>query len=678
MEDILIGSTIGSYKVQRLLGEGAFGRVYFAEHPDIGSKVAIKILNQAFSSDETVVHRFISEAKAVNKILHQNIIRIFDFGQLEDTRYYCIMEFIEGKELTKIMKERDSFSIGEVFGIVRQIVDGLDAAHQNSIIHRDLKPDNIIVSERDNQYNVKILDFGIAKLTESTEATSHKTKTGQVIGTPAYMSPEQARGEIEKTGPHTDIYSLGVIVYQMLSGELPIKGRSVSDLLVNLILEEPEPLKDKVKNLPPELSEVVLKCLRKNPEERYGSVKEFFTEFFEVIKNVDPEILAADLVREQQMQISSIRSSPGITSGRSSLQDHSSDIDISESATIESGALLTHSTMGGSRTKRATIGVIAGVVIGSVFALGLFFIIKNFVLKGDSVEKNKTVVADKKEIVEKTPEVMKVEVIKKVTPKSDLNPPKPPVPQSDSENVVINAPDMCFNMGFEGGEKGEKPLHKVCLAPYIIDRYEVTVEKYAKCVKSRVCTEPVEFQKNLEEAKFCNWKNEARKNHPVNCVTWSQANTYCAWASKRLPTEAEWEYAARGNEKLNLYPWGKTEADCKKAVIFSTAGEGCGKSSTWPVGSLKEGKSPFGVMDMSGNVWEWTSDFYDELYYSKVSKKILKDPSGPENWKNDEHTLRGGGWSTGSIRSTYRQGLSASKQFPHVGFRCSKYIPKNK
>ncbi|MDD5222456.1 MAG: formylglycine-generating enzyme family protein [bacterium] len=214
------------------------------------------------------------------------------------------------------------------------------------------------------------------------------------------------------------------------------------------------------------------------------------------------------------------------------------------------------------------------------------------------------------------------------------------------------------------GDDG-KPYHQVTLDAYYIDKYEVTVAEYQKCVNTLKCDAP----KSKSDNQYCNWGYSDRGNHPVNCVDWHDANNYCEWAGKRLPTEAEWEKAARGTDGRK-YPWGNETANCDYMVI-GYGGNGCGKDSTWPVGSKPKGASPYGVMDMAGNVWEWVSDWYDSGYYGKSPSR---NPQGPSS--GSSRVIRGGSWNygTGSLRASGRGSTRWAYRGDNLGFRCVRQI----
>ncbi len=303
-DDALIGKNVGSFKVVATLGEGAYGTVYQGVHPTIGRMVAIKVLNAAWSSDRAIVNRFIDEARAANSINHPNIIQIYDFGQLDDGRFFCIMEYIQGKELNEIIEERQGLELKYVEIILPQIVSALSAAHEAKVIHRDLKPDNIMVFRDRDGIKIKILDFGIAKLLENKEPAKRKTQSGDIMGTPAYMAPEQARGKVELIDERTDIYSLGVITYQMLSGKLPIDGRSIPDLLIKVLNEAPTPLSEVAPELPEGIGVFLERVLSKNQEDRPATAEAFYSEFEHALYS-DPQY-AATAIEDSPQEITSV------------------------------------------------------------------------------------------------------------------------------------------------------------------------------------------------------------------------------------------------------------------------------------------------------------------------------------------------------------------------------------
>jgi serine/threonine protein kinase len=259
------GTMVGEYRVDRKLGSGSFGDVYAGEQPLIGKRVAIKLLHRKFSSDAEVVSRFVAEARAVNRIRHRHIIDIFSFGLLAENRHYFVMELLDGLTLGELLEREGRLSLEVALPIFRGIASALDAAHEAGITHRDLKPDNVFLAvEKEGGYFSKLLDFGIAKLV--TDDAAHRTATGIAIGTPRYMSPEQCRGK--KVDHRADIYSLGAVIHEVLSGQPLFDGESTMDVFFKH-MNEPAPAMSAVRpGLPVELDEPVLAMLAKRPKQR--------------------------------------------------------------------------------------------------------------------------------------------------------------------------------------------------------------------------------------------------------------------------------------------------------------------------------------------------------------------------------------------------------------------------
>ncbi len=269
-----IGTTVGHYRIERLLGEGGMGKVYLADDTLLGRKVALKILPPSLIEHRDRLKRFRQEAKAASALNHPNILTIHEFGTEEDSNY-IVTEFVDGVTLRE--KMAGGLPIKETLEIAGQAASALAAAHAAGIVHRDIKPDNIMI-RRDGI--LKVLDFGLAKLSMSAEqrgeagseaATMFKTEPGMVMGTPHYMSPEQARGL--KVDARTDIWSLGVIIYEMATGKRPFSGPTQTDILV-AILNQPVPMIDQLIDAPAELKRIIDKTLAKNVDERYRNIED--------------------------------------------------------------------------------------------------------------------------------------------------------------------------------------------------------------------------------------------------------------------------------------------------------------------------------------------------------------------------------------------------------------------
>src|ERR687884_602604 len=263
--------TLGRYNIERTLGKGAMGVVYEGLDPRLGRRVAIKTILKA-GHPETLVQdytaRFLREAQAVARLNHPNIVQVYDFGE-EDDIAYLVMEFIKGKELKTFFDANERFDLKEAVRIMCELCDALDFAHNAGIIHRDIKPANVML---DAQARTKLTDFGVARVQDSDKTSVERTQAGTMVGTPAYMSPEQITGaNIDK---RTDVFSAGIILYQFLTGEKPFTGSGAWTIAKKIIQEEP-PLPSSLNNAgTPLFDAVVNRALAKNPDQRYQSARD--------------------------------------------------------------------------------------------------------------------------------------------------------------------------------------------------------------------------------------------------------------------------------------------------------------------------------------------------------------------------------------------------------------------
>jgi serine/threonine protein kinase/Tfp pilus assembly protein PilF len=274
-----VAKEIGPYKLQTLLGKGGMGEVHLALDTRLNRKVAVKLLPAEFTQDVERLRRFKQEARAASALNHQNVVTIYDIGEAEGA-HYLVMEYVEGETLRRRMADAPQRTMKpvEALELAAQVAEALSAAHDAGITHRDIKPENVMI-RRDGR--VKVLDFGLARLTlpasgpvDSQAPTAAKldTASGVVMGTASYMSPEQARGM--KVDQRTDIFSLGVMLYEMLAGRRPFEGATMSDVIAAVLTREPEPLSRHNKEIEPGLEQVVLKCLAKDPEKRFQTASE--------------------------------------------------------------------------------------------------------------------------------------------------------------------------------------------------------------------------------------------------------------------------------------------------------------------------------------------------------------------------------------------------------------------
>ena len=272
------GEVFGSYRLVEHIGQGGMGNVFIAEHIKLGRRVALKMLRSEFSNNTEAVRRFFAEARAVNRINHENIIEISDFIENTRGRSYYIMELLAGQDLRRLKESEGALPIGRVLGIAIQVCRGLGAAHTAGIVHRDLKPDNIFLTERGGRRDfVKLLDFGVAKLIDDAtdDVAKYNTIAGVVVGTPEYMAPEQASGD--PADHRSDIYAVGVILFEMVTGQRPFDAPSAREIMVQHVMVPP-PRPSKLLRfgaaVPAPLEELILDCLKKRPEDRPQSMLE--------------------------------------------------------------------------------------------------------------------------------------------------------------------------------------------------------------------------------------------------------------------------------------------------------------------------------------------------------------------------------------------------------------------
>lgn len=295
MNDPLIGKVLdGRYQIEKVLGEGGMGVVYRAVHTTLGKPLAIKVLRADVSKNEEILARFKREAQSASAIGNQHIIDISDFGTLPDNSTYFVMEYLGGKSLTKALAE-NKFSVERTVHVATQLCNALGSAHEIGIIHRDLKPDNVQLIERGGDKDfVKVLDFGIAKVGGTN---SKLTQAGQVFGTPHYMSPEQCAGT--NVDHRTDIYALGVILYELATGRVPFDADNLMGILTKHLYENPLPPRefDPPINVPPALEAVIMKALSKKREARYQSMAEMASDLDAIAKGSTPKAVIESVDR---------------------------------------------------------------------------------------------------------------------------------------------------------------------------------------------------------------------------------------------------------------------------------------------------------------------------------------------------------------------------------------------
>jgi len=269
----VIGRIVGKYKILDQIGEGGMGVVYRAEHVVLGSPAAVKVLLPQFTRDSVVVERFFTEAKAASSIRHVGITEVFDYGRLDNDQAFIAMELLRGEDLTTFLGRHGRLDPSIAAEIVKQLLKALNAAHAVGVVHRDLKPDNIFLTRDPSApggLRVKVLDFGIAKLVGEQLTRKTKTKGGAILGTPAYMSPEQCKGGVE-VDARADLYAVGCILFELVAGRTPFDSDGDGELMAMHIYEAPPQLSKLAPEVPAELDALVAKLLAKAPAERTPS-----------------------------------------------------------------------------------------------------------------------------------------------------------------------------------------------------------------------------------------------------------------------------------------------------------------------------------------------------------------------------------------------------------------------
>ncbi len=634
------------YRITEKVGEGGMGKVYKAHHIHMDVSVAIKILHTHLASDQNTLSRFRREARAAAQIVHPNAVRVIDFGVERETgTAYLVMEFLEGCDLRQRLKQNPVMDFEEAVNIFRQACAGVHAAHLKGIIHRDLKPDNVWLLKTDEKNEaVKVLDFGIAKLRMLKEdASMAVTQAGMVIGTPHYMSPEQCRGE--ELDPRADIYSLGVIFFEMITGDVPFQSQTPLGIVHKHIFEQPPDPRGRRPDLPEQVAMVLLRSLSKEKEGRQSTAIELASEIEQAFYSAGFQFKLGAYT----MQFSSAQMTSGLpsdtsfappsipgqriggpvstsvdtldkqlkgTSPMSSSQKGTLFGSAQERVTPVSGLFQLKDEQG--RVSKTKISLIGGMLIVLVL-IGVWFVV---------LKPKRAPVAN--------------------TNTSIVNPP-PLTPEAPRDMILIRG--GAFTMGNNNSsDEAEKPEQMVTVKSFYIDKYEVTNQQYYEFIRATSYKPPSHWT----TGKF----EEGRESYPVVNVDWNDAKKYAAWAGKRLPTEEEWEYAARGDDG-RLYPWGKQFGNSNANTKES------GKAESTPVGSYPSGQSPFGVLDMSGNVLEWTASTYSPYPGSKAKPA------------KDYVVLRGGDWVE---EQTYATVTSRALQKPdfyrnYIGFRCAKDAP---
>ncbi len=633
---------LGRYEIQREIMRGGMANVYLARDPFVDRLVAIKVLSPHLLQDPAFRARFQNEEKVIASIEHEAIVPIYDFGEHQG-QPYIVMRYMPGGTLAERISN-GPLNGAELRRTVERIADALDEAHAQGMVHRDLKPRNVLFDAKGRAY---LTDFGLAKMVEPSLSL---TASG-IVGTPAYMSPEQAQGE--KLDHRSDIYSLGLIVFECLTGRLPYKADTPMGIAVKHIVE-PVP---QIRQVDPHFSlaceSVLARALAKNRADRFhtaGDLARALAQLPELASPTDPSSNGAAPVASEKKPARK-RNAPTRV----------------DDSTPAFGLTPINKNLPGSRPKWRP-----ALSRRQVLVMGLVVLVSSILSASGGLAgqmEQPAQAAGSEVATSAPPEPTRVALATVTLAPRPTATNAPPLltptaafgaPTASADGVpMVFIPAGSFQMGSGEGDLDERPVHSVTLSAYSIDQTEVTNGRYAACEAAGACPKSSSYDSVTRpsyhtEAEFA--------NYPVVHVNWNDAAAYCAWAGKRLPTEAEWEYAAKGADGRR-YPWGDTAANTGLLNYDFKVGD------TTEAGHYPDGASPFNVLDMAGNVYEWVADWYGNRYYTDSP---AENPAGPST--GVYRILRGGSWNVNSYaaRSADRFRLTPDSSFAHIGFRCAQ------
>ena len=613
-------SRVGRYEITDELGRGGMGVVYRAVDTTIGRTVAVKVVRLSESETPAEGHnlreRLVREARAAGTLSHPNIVAVHDFGQEGDTAY-IVMEFIRGRTLEAVLAESVPHPPEEwSLGILGDVARGLDYAHAHGVFHRDVKPANIMVQE---DGGVKIADFGIAKVAWTN--TMSLTTTGVVVGSPHYMAPEQLQGA-PITG-RTDQFALAGLAYTLLTGHKPFEADTLASLLTKILHQYPTPAQTLNPLLRPEMQDVLRKAMDKDPAQRFASCAEFI-EGLKAAHKTPTAALPAPPPKPRRLGWLPFAAAAALlvlaaVIGFLLLRSHQDmQVEIAYWDSIKASRDAARFEQYLEEYPQGRFAALARAEIGA--------------LKKPSAP-----------------------VGQALSPAANQQA-EAPAPQESKTNPVDGQPYVwippgTFLMGCSPGDdechdNGEKPAHAVTISRgFWMGQTEVTVGAYKRFVSGGGGTMP---------------SGNGGDDQPVVNVTWNDAVAYCRWAGGRLPTEAEWEYAARAGTRGARY--GNLDA-----VVWYDGNSGGRVHSV-----AQKAPNAFRLYDMLGNVREWVADWFGDKYYGASEPR---DPQGPPGGVS--RVVRGGSWGDGPwyarVSSRVRY-LYLDVSDSNLGFRCVREV----
>ncbi|HYM12139.1 MAG TPA: bifunctional serine/threonine-protein kinase/formylglycine-generating enzyme family protein [Bryobacterales bacterium] len=599
----LLAAVIGSkYEVLQWIGGGGMADVFLARHRIHGGLFAVKVLADRLASDPAIVGRFLQEARTAASLSgHANIVSIFDVGE-EQGLHYLIMQYVEGEDLASYLQREGRLAPHQAAQVVAQVAKALVGAHAKGVTHRDLKPANIRL---DRYGRVVVLDFGIAK---ARDVPSTLTGTGERLGTPYYMSPEQIRGEA--CGPPSDLYSLGVVFFELLTGRKPFDGQTWQAIEYAHLYNAPPSPAQSDPSIGAEYSSIVLRLLEKDPGARYRSA----TELLEDLKKLDPGGSTAAIEPLVPPE----------------LRQWSEAAPPSEAPTVRATQPAPAAAASRTTTRRRLKTQIAIAAAGAA--------------------------------------ILAIALVVAVTARRRSAPPASAAARSLPAEVDAPTGKMllvaagAFTFGSNTPESANPP-QIISLVDFYIDQTEVSNAAYKQFCDATGHAPP--DAPPWEASYFL-----SKPDYPVVNVSLEDAQAFAAWAGKRIPSEREWEKAARGSD-ARTYPWGDSPPS-GQAGLANMEGRADGYENTAPVSAFAEGRSPWGAFNLAGNVWEWTADPYPVTPKEIADMNKLLPSVGPA-WR----VIKGGNFTSPELwlRAYMRRGFPAAGHSPYIGFRCVKDAP---
>jgi formylglycine-generating enzyme required for sulfatase activity/predicted Ser/Thr protein kinase len=672
------------YHILSMLGKGGMGEVYLAEQLRVGRRrVALKVLNRACSEDPEVVKRFENEAASSGRIQHRNVVMIFESRATDDGQLYVAMEYVAGKSLREEIGERGALPLAEVVEIAKQVCAGLNAAHRLGIVHRDIKPDNIMLARDDDGVRVaKVLDFGIARLSEPGTVQS-RTASGIIMGTPYYMSPEQALGSTgDKIDARSDIYSLGMVVYQMLTGRVAFESDSWMSVMYKHIHEPPLSPRE----LRPELGwyeefeQAVLRALEKDRDKRQQTVMDFAGELETAYRRAIAANPEKTLSAAYEVTITGVAPPFAPTASAAARLQTAAPVEpatqVSPQATAVAAAPVRQSLWNRRNTMAAACALIVAAIVVVYFMRS-----KPAAAPGETAAR----AAATPLVARPMPPMQTFEFdVLSVDPTGHLNMPRRASAPYFSESVddemnidMIEIPAGAFKMGAppeaqRQRKPNERPQRQISVPRFFMSKYEITQAQW------RAVTRLPRVNRDLE-ANPSSFKGDGQM--PVENVSWPDAMEFCERLSRatgrryRLPTEAEWEYACRAGTQTPFY-FGDTItaelANYDANYPYGAGPKGETRRHPMPVGAMSA-PNAFGLYNMHGNVAEWCLDYWHDSYIGAPVDASSWEARGDATMR----VLRGGSWTAGGddCRSAVRAKDPVDIKLPFIGFRIVMVAP---